>query len=81
MPHLVTANGVVAKDPVSGIDFQLDPDGNVMIFDPELQLHKRQASSLDEYLILDLYRGTLWKREFWLGFGPQDTEITSTLKH
>jgi len=76
--YVVTANGVIAKDPVSGIDFQLDPNGNAMIFDPELELHKRSAKSLDEYLILDLYRGDALEAEFWLGSGPQDTEITTT---
>ncbi len=60
-------SSVTAHDDLGNLDFMLTNSGDISVFDDRYTVVRRDASSLDEYLILDVYdEGTL-ELEIWPG--------------
>lgn len=60
-------SSVTAHDDLGNLDFMLTNSGNVTVFDDRYTVVRRDATSLDEHLILEVYdEGTL-EMEIWPG--------------
>jgi len=74
----VTDSVLTARDSNGSIDLQIESDGNINLYDTDrYTLVRRDADSLDEYLIVELYDYGQLEMEIWVG-GPDDTSIQTT---
>lgn len=74
----VNINEIVAYDETYGsADMTISNTGNITIYDADYTLVKREAESLDEYLILEIYKDGELEMEVWPG-SSTELYITST---
>lgn len=62
-----TDNSLVARDDLGSLDFIVSETGNITIFDERYTLVKREAASLDEYLVIEVYDNGTLELEIWPG--------------
>jgi hypothetical protein len=72
-----TQNSLVARNSLGALEFMLSPSGSISIFDERYHLVKRAASSLDEYLVIEVYDGDQLELEIWPG-SPDALHLTTT---
>lgn len=68
---------ITAHDDYGNLDFMLSETGNITIFDDRYTLVKREADSLDDYLILEIYDEGVLELEIWPGT-LGDAQIVTT---
>lgn len=74
----VTDKLITARDANGTIDMQIESDGNINLYDTErYTLVKRDAESLEEYMIIEVYDYGELEMEIWVG-GPDNTSIQTT---
>ena len=67
----------MAHDEYGNLDFILSQSGNITIFDDRYTLKRREAASLDDYLVLEIYDEGELELEIWPGTSG-DTQIVTT---
>ncbi len=72
-----TDESLVAHDDLGSLDFIVSQSGNITIFDDRYTLVKREATSLDDYLVIEVYDGDTLELEIWPGT-PDDTYLVTT---
>ncbi|MFA5792477.1 MAG: S-layer homology domain-containing protein [Candidatus Gracilibacteria bacterium] len=72
-----TDSGLFAKDNFGSIEFMVGNNGNISIFNDRYTIKKRVASSLDEYLIIEIYDNGVFDGEIWPG-SQQTVTIDTT---
>lgn len=76
--YIVKDEGFAAVDEFNVNEMLIRNNGNVTMYDSDYELEKREAESLDEYLILDLYYKGVKEVEFYIG-GSEETEVTDNV--
>lgn len=76
--YLVTEDGLEAIDEFGVKEAIIWENGNVTFYDSRFELKKRDADSLDEYLILELYDSGVLEVEFFIG-AQEEVEVTDTV--
>lgn len=72
-----TDTSLVARDDLGSLDFIVSQSGNITIFDNRYTLVKREAESLDDYLIIEVYDNGELELEIWPGT-PDEVFLTTT---
>lgn len=72
-----TEDGYAIQDEFGVDEFIVRNDGNISFYDTRFDLVKREATSLDEFLILELYSGDELVLEIFPG-APENVTITTT---
>jgi hypothetical protein len=65
--YSIESDKIVAKNELGSTGMVLDESGNIAIYDANFEVVKRSASSLDEYLVLEIYRSGELIFEIWPG--------------
>lgn len=73
----VNESGVFGRNALGFTQLTIAPDGSITLLDPQLELRKREADSLDDYLILEVWDGDELAVEIWPG-GPVELNVLST---
>lgn len=74
----ITDNLVTARGSDGLLDLMIEADGNINIYDTDrYDLIRRDADSLDEYLIIELYDYGTFEMEIWIG-SPEEVSIQTT---
>ncbi len=76
--YQVSSDGFAAKDEFKVNQMLIRKNGNITMYNSDFELKKREADSLDEYLILDLYYKGEKEVEFFLG-APDTVTITDNV--
>jgi hypothetical protein len=64
----ITDSLITSRDSNASMDLMIEADGNINIFDTSrYDLVRREADSLDEYLIIELYDYGTLEMEIWVG--------------
>lgn len=72
-----TDTSLVAHDDLGNLDLIVTQSGNITVFDDRYTLVKREADSLDDYLIIEVYDGDELELEIWPGT-PEETYLVTT---
>lgn len=72
-----TDSTLVARDDYGNLDFMLSQSGSITIFDNRYTLVKREADSLEDYLILEIYDGETLELEIWPGTAGTASIVTT----
>ena len=74
----VTDSLITARDADGTMDLMIEADGNINLYDSSrYELVRREADSLDEYLIIELYDYGTLEMEIWVG-SPEEVSIQTT---
>ncbi len=73
----ISDDEVVLRSELGLIQMRLEATGNIELFDSALELRKKPAEKLSEYLILEVYQGEDLIFQYWPG-NPEPTTITTT---
>ncbi|MFA4814709.1 MAG: S-layer homology domain-containing protein [Candidatus Gracilibacteria bacterium] len=68
---------LLARDEFGALDFMVNQSGNITIFDDRYTLVRRDATSLDDYLIIEVYDGDALELEIWPGT-PDAVHLVTT---
>lgn len=72
-----TDSTLLAYDNLGSLDLMVTQSGNITLFDDRYRLLRREADSLDDYLIIEVYDGDTLELEIWPGT-PDVTTIVTT---
>lgn len=73
--YTVDSAGLSVTNEYGSVELSVTPDGNIQIFDERFELRRRDADSLADYLILEIYDQGALEVEIWLG---TEEEVTIT---
>ncbi len=69
---------IIARDDLGSMDLYIGSDGNISIFDDRFTVQKREADSLEDYLILEIYDNGELELELWPGT-PEEVNLVNTV--
>ncbi|MBT4385186.1 hypothetical protein HOD30_05585 [Candidatus Peregrinibacteria bacterium] len=73
----INESGLFGRDALGTTELMITRDGNITIFDPSYEVRRRDAESLDEYLILEIYKDDVLELELWPG-SPDGVDIVTS---